>query len=198
LTNEAGLVKHRALTGFTVFDCCLPAKSTTTLKEVTMIRATHNNTVTVKYTGKLADGTIFDASPEDRPLTFIIGKEEVIKGFDAAVIDMSQGETKTIVIEPDLAYGEPNSALTEEINRADLPENLELTEGRQLEVTQGDGSILLLMITKVTEETVTLDANHPLAGKALTFAIELLKIDTGPPKELPAFFSGALSAGPSH
>ena len=163
-----------------------------------MIRAAHNNTVTVKYTGKLADGTIFDASSEDRPLTFIIGKEEVIKGFDAAVIDMSQGETKTVVIEPDLAYGEPNPALTEEINRADLPENLELTEGRQLEVTQGDGSILLLMIDKVTEETVTLDANHPLAGKALTFVIELLKVDTEPPKELPPFFTGALAAGPTH
>jgi len=163
-----------------------------------MIRAAHNNTVTVKYTGKLSDGTIFDASPEDRPLTFIIGREEVIKGFEAAVIDMSQGETKTVVIQPDQAYGEPNPALIEEINRADLPESLELTEGGQLEITQGDGSILLLMVDKVTEETVSLDANHPLAGKALTFVIELLEVDTEPPKELPPFFAGALAAGPVH
>lgn len=163
-----------------------------------MIRAAHNNTVTVKYTGKLADGTIFDASPEDSPLSFIIGREEVIKGFDAAVIDMSQGETKTVVIEPDQAYGEPNPAKIEEINRADLPENLELTEGGQLEVTQGDGSILRLMIDKITEETVTLDANHPLAGKALTFVIELLEVDTAPPKELPAIPAGALAAGLTH
>jgi len=163
-----------------------------------MIRAAHNNTVTVKYTGKLADGTIFDASPEDKPLSFIIGREEVIKGFEAAVLGMSQGETKTVVIEPDQAYGEPNPALTEEINRADLPENLDLTEGGQLEVTQGDGGILLLMIDKVTEETVTLDANHPLAGKVLTFVIELLEVDTGPPKELPPLFAGALAAGPTH
>ena len=189
---------HRALTGFTVFDCCLPAKSTTTLKEVTMIRAAHNNTVTVKYTGKLADGTIFDASPEDSPLTFIIGREEVIKGFDAAVLGMSQGETKTVVIEPEQAYGESNPDLTEEIDRADLPENLELTEGGQLEVTQGDGSILLLMIDKVTEEAVCLDANHPLAGKALTFVIEMLEVDTAPPKELPPLFTGALAAGLTH
>jgi peptidylprolyl isomerase len=184
--------------GFTVFDCCLPAKSTTPLKEVTMIRAAHNNTVTVKYTGKLADGTIFDASPEDSPLTFIIGREEVVKGFEAAVLGMAQGETKTVVVEADQAYGKPNPDLTEEINRADLPENLELTEGGQLEVTQGDGSIVLLMIDKVTEETVTLDANHPLAGKALTFVIEMLKVDTEPPKELPSFFTGALAAGPIH
>jgi peptidylprolyl isomerase len=163
-----------------------------------MIRAAHNNTVTVKYTGKLADGTIFDASPEDSPLSFIIGREEVIKGFEAAALDMSQGETKTVVIEPDQAYGEPNPALTEDINRVDLPENLELTEGGQLEVTQGDGSILLLMIDKVTEETVTLDSNHPLAGKELTFVIEMLKVDTAPPKELPPIFAGALAAGPTH
>ncbi len=163
-----------------------------------MIRAAHNNTVTVKYTGKLADGTIFDASPEDSPMSFIIGREEVIKGFEAAVIGMSQGEIKTVVIEPDQAYGESNPALTEEINRADLPENIELTEGGQLEVTQDDGSILLLMIDKVTEETVTLDSNHPLAGKALTFVIEMLEVDTEPPKELPSFFTGALAAGPTH
>ncbi len=163
-----------------------------------MIRAAHNNTVTVKYTGKLADGTIFDASPEDSPLTFIIGKQEVIKGFETAVIGMAQGETKTVIVEPEQAYGESNPALIEEVKRPDLPDNLELTEGGQLEVTQSDGSILKLMINKVTEETVTLDANHPLAGKALTFVIEMLEVDTDPPKELPSFFNGALSAGPLH
>lgn len=163
-----------------------------------MIRAAHNNTVTVKYTGKLADGTIFDASPEGSPLSFIIGREEVIKGFEAAVLGMSQGEIKTVVIEPDQAYGESNPGLIEELNRADLPENLKLTEGGQLEVTQADGSILRLMIDKVTEETVTLNANHPLAGKALTFDIELLEVDTEPPKELPPLFTGALAAGTTH
>ena len=163
-----------------------------------MIRAAHNNTVTVKYTGTLADGTIFDASPEDRPLSFIIGRGEVIKGFEVAVLGMAQGETKTVVVKPDQAYGESNPDLTEEINRADLPENLELTEGGQLEVTQGDGSILRLMIDKVTEETVTLDSNHPLAGKALTFVIEVLEVDTEPPKELPPLFAGALGAGAIH
>ena len=163
-----------------------------------MIRAAHNNTVTVKYTGKLADGTIFDASPEDAPLIFIIGREEVVKGFEAATIGMAQGETKTVTIEPDQAYGESNPALTEEINRADLPENLDLIEGGQLEVTQNDGSILRFMINKVTAETVTLDANHPLAGKALTFTIEMLDVDTDPPKELPSFFPGAPGVGSIH
>lgn len=160
-----------------------------------MISPAHNNTVTVKYTGKLADGTIFDESPENSPLQFIIGRGEVIKGFEAAVLGMSQGEKKTVVIEPDQAYGETNPDLIEELNRADLPKNVELIEGKQLEVTQADGSVLLLMIDKLTEETVTLNANHPLAGKALTFEIELLDVNTDPPKELPAFFSGALQAG---
>ena len=162
-----------------------------------MIRAAHNNTVTVKYTGKLADGTIFDASPEDSPLTFIIGRKEVIEGFDAAVIGMTRGETKTVIIQPEQAYGEINPDLTEEINRSDLPENLELIEGGQLEVTQKDGRIVRFMIDKVTEETVTLNANHPLAGKALTFIIEMLDVDTDPPKELPSFFPGA-PAGSLH
>jgi len=181
-----------------LLDRSLPVKLTSILKEVNMIRAAHNNTVTVKYTGKLADGTVFDASPEDRHLQFIIGREEVIKGFEAAVLDMYQGETKTVVIEPDQAYGKSNPALTEEVNRADLPADLELTEGGQLEVTQEDGSILLLMINKVTDDTVILDANHPLAGKALTFVIELLDVDTEPPRELPPLFAGALGSGPRH
>ncbi|MEE4253830.1 MAG: peptidylprolyl isomerase [Desulfuromusa sp.] len=163
-----------------------------------MIRAAHNNTVTVKYTGKLADGTVFDASPEDSPLSFIIGRAEVIKGFDTAVLGMAEGETKTVVIEPDQAYGEINPDLTEEVRRTDLPENLELTAGGQLEVTQSDGSVLLLMIDKVTEETVTLDANHPLAGKALTFEIEMLEVDTAPPKELRPIFAGAMAGGSIH
>ncbi|WP_092347034.1 FKBP-type peptidyl-prolyl cis-trans isomerase [Desulfuromusa kysingii] len=163
-----------------------------------MIRAAHNNTVTVKYTGKLADGTIFDASPEDSPLSFIIGRGEVIKGFETAVLGMFQGETKTVVIAPEQAYGETNPALIEEICRADLPENLELIEGGQLEVTQADGSILLLMIDKVTDEAVTLNSNHPLAGKELTFVIEMLEVDTAPPKELPPIFAGALASRTMH
>lgn len=163
-----------------------------------MIRAAHNNTVTVNYTGKLADGTVFDASPEDRPLIFVIGKGEVIKGFEAAAIGMAEGETKTVVIEPDQAYGESNPALIEEINRADLPDNLQLAEGGQLEVTQKDGSPLLLMINKITEKTVTLDANHPLAGKALTFDIEMLDINTDPPKEVPPIFAAAFGGGTTH
>ena len=163
-----------------------------------MTRAAQNNTVTVNYTGKLADGTIFDSSPEDKPLTFIIGRGEVIKGFEAAVLGMARGEMKTVVIEPDQAYGENNPDLIEELNRAELPKNLELVEGGQLEVTQGNGSILRLMIDKITAETVTLNANHPLAGKALVFDIEVLEIDTEPPKELPAFFNGALGEGSLH
>lgn len=159
-----------------------------------MIRAAINNTVTVKYTGRLADGTVFDESPEATPLTFIVGRKEVIAGFDHAVLDMSQGERKTVVIKPDQAYGESNPALIQKVNRADLPQDLQLIEGAQLEVTRDDGSILLLLVAGITETEVTLDANHPLAGKSLTFDIEMLDINTDPPKEIPPIFSGAMES----
>lgn len=180
-------------------DVRFPSKSKIKCYEAAMIRASLNNTVKVNYTGKLADGTIFDASPEDSPLTFIVGRGEVIKGFDAAVVDMAQGEIKTVVIAPDQAYGEAEPDRIETILRADLPENLELIEGGQLEVTQEDGRIILLMIDNVTEETVTLNSNHPLAGKELTFEIEMLEIDTDPPKEFPPHLAAAFGvAGKPH
>lgn len=151
-----------------------------------MIRAAAMDTVKVHYTGKLADGTVFDTSPEDRPLHFILGKEEVIAGFDAAITGMYQGEEKTVTIEPDQAYGLSNPELVQEVNRKDLPPDLELAEGAQLEVTREDGSKLLLMVNRLTDDKVTLDANHPLAGKTLTFEIKLLEVKKEPPKGVPA------------
>jgi peptidylprolyl isomerase len=147
-----------------------------------MIRATTMDTVKVHYTGKLADGTVFDKSPEDRPLLFILGKEEVIAGFDEAIVGMYQGEEKTVVIEPDKAYGPSNADLIQEVDRKDLPSDIELTEGGQLEVTREDGSKVLIMISALSDDKVTLDANHPLAGKQLTFEIKLLEVRKEQPK----------------
>lgn len=142
-----------------------------------MIRAVQFDTVTVKYTGSLEDGTVFDRSPEERPLLFILGKDEVIPGFDAAVQGMFQGEQKTVVVPCTQAYGEHKSALIETVERSLLPNDVDLTPGTQLEVTRQDGTIFHVMILKVTDQTVTLDANHPLAGKTLTFTLELLKVE---------------------
>ena len=147
-----------------------------------MIRADQLDAVTVHYTGTLEDGTVFDQSPEDRPLRFILGKGEVIPGFDAAVQGLFQGEDKTFIIPCEEAYGVHREDLVEKIDRSQLPADVELKAGIQLEITQQDDSVLNVMVVKVTKKTVTLDANHPLAGKSLTFNIQLLEVVKDPPE----------------
>ena len=147
-----------------------------------MIRADQLDAVTVHYTGTLEDGTVFDQSPEDRPLRFILGKNEVIPGFDAAIQGLYQGESKTVVIPCEDAYGMHRADLVEIVERSVLPAEVNLAEGVQLEVTRQDDSVLKVKVIKVTKDTVTLDANHPLAGKPLTFNIELLKVVKDPPE----------------
>lgn len=141
-----------------------------------MFHAAEGDTVKVNYTGRLTDGTVFDTSEDKSPLSFIVGKREVIPGFEKAVIGMVMGEKRTVTIPPDQAYGEPRAEMEEEIDRKDLPDDLDLKVGGQLEVTRRDGSVFLVMVTGLTETTVTLDANHPLAGKDLVFDIDMLEI----------------------
>ena len=147
-----------------------------------MIRADQLDAVTVHYTGTLEDGTVFDQSPEDRPLRFILGKNEVIPGFDTAIQGLYQGESKTVVIPCEDAYGAHREDLVETVERSMLPAEVKLSEGIQLEVTRQDDSVLKVKVVEVTDNTVTLDANHPLAGKPLTFKIELLKVVKDPPE----------------
>jgi len=142
-----------------------------------MIRADMGDKVKVRYEGRLTDGTVFDASPEDRPLHFILGRREVIPGFEEAVVGMFQGESRTVTVSPEKAYGPAKPALVEEIDRELLPDGVDLKVGRQLEITTHDGNKSLVLITDLNEETVILDGNHPLAGKELFFEIKLLKVD---------------------
>jgi peptidylprolyl isomerase len=145
-------------------------------KGTQMTQAKNGNQVKVRYTGKLTDGTEFDASPENAPLEFTIGKGEVIPGFEQAVEGMSAGEKKTVTLSSDQAYGPHREEMVAEIERKNIPDDLKLEIGNQLEVTQENGHPFLVKITSLTEETVTLDANHPLAGQELVFDIELLEI----------------------
>jgi len=145
-----------------------------------MIRAVQGDIVKVHYTGKLVDGTVFDASPEDRPLHFIVGKNEVIPGFEAAVAGMYLGERKSVIIPAEQAYGPHQECYVETLDRSRLPANVELQVGRQLEVTSANDERMLLMVTALTESTVTLDGNHPLAGKDLHFDIHLLAVEKKP------------------
>ena len=141
-----------------------------------MIRAAKQDTVKVHYTGRLDDGTIFDQSPEDRPLHFIIGRQEVIAGFDEAVAGMYQGESKTVTIPCEQAYGKSRPELFEQIERSLVGDDVELHVGGQLEITNHDGCAFRVMVRDLTDDLVTLDANHPLAGKDLTFDITLLEV----------------------
>lgn len=141
-----------------------------------MIRAAQQDTVKVEYTGRLSDGTTFDESPKDRPLHFIIGRKEVIPGFEEAVEGMYQGESKTVTVPCAKAYGESDPELLQQLDRSTLGKDIELQRGGQLEVTNHDGTIFYVMVKDFTDDQVTLDANHPLADKDLTFEIKLLEV----------------------
>jgi peptidylprolyl isomerase len=135
------------------------------------------DTVKVHYTGKLDDGTVFDSSVERDPLEFTIGEGQIIPGFEGAVIGMEAGESKVVVIDSVDAYGPHFEELVQVVDRAQIPDDIELEVGIQLQANHPQGGPLILTITEFSAETVTLDANHPLAGKDLTFEIEVLSID---------------------
>jgi peptidylprolyl isomerase len=139
-------------------------------------QAKNGNTVQVNYTGKLADGAVFDTSVGREPLEFTLGKGEIIPGFEKAVLGMKVGEKKTVTIPVNEAYGPRRDDLIFEIPREELRSGVTPQVGMQLQQTGGDGSVIVATITKVSDTTITLDANPPLAGKDLTFEIELVKI----------------------
>jgi peptidylprolyl isomerase len=141
-----------------------------------MAQAKTGDTVHVNYTGKLADGTIFDTSRDRHPVQFTIGKGQLIAGFEQAVIGMNKGESKTIVIPADQAYGPRLEENVVAVDRKNLPAGLNAEVGQRLEITQTDDKTVLVTVVEVSEASMTLDANHPLAGKDLTFDIELVGI----------------------
>jgi len=135
------------------------------------------DTVSVHYTGKYEDGGVFDSSEDREPIKFTVGGKQLIRGFEEAVVGMSEGEKKEITITPENGYGESIPELVFEIPRNHVPDNIQLEEGLQLTLTDQEGNQLPAVVKKVTDETVTLDANHPLAGKKLHFDIEV--VETG-------------------
>jgi FKBP-type peptidyl-prolyl cis-trans isomerase 2 len=140
-----------------------------------MPQAKQGDTVRVHYTGTLEDGQEFDSSRGLDPLTFTIGAGAVIPGFDDAVTGMAVGDEKRVTIPAADAYGPRRDELTVRIPRTELPPDLELEEGTQLRMEQDDQS-LVVTVRELDDETVTLDANHPLAGESLTFDLRLVEI----------------------
>jgi peptidylprolyl isomerase len=142
----------------------------------TSTTATVGDTAKVDYTGKLADGTVFDSSVGKTPLEFSLGSGQVIKGFEAAVLGMTVGQSKTVAIPPQDAYGAHLDNLVTTVSRTQMGPGLNPTVGQPLTVTHSDGTTGRVVVTAVTDNTVTVDANHPLAGKTLTFDITLVSI----------------------
>jgi peptidylprolyl isomerase len=136
------------------------------------------DTVKVHYTGKLTeDDSVFDSSREREPLEFTLGEGQLIPGFEQAVIGMEVGDDTTVEIASGDAYGERREDLELEVSKSDLPDNIDPQVGMQLQMQQQEnGRAIPVQITAVEDDYVKLDANHPLAGKDLTFDIELLEV----------------------
>ena len=141
-----------------------------------MSKAKDGDTVKVHYTGKQEDGTIFDSSKDREPLELTLGAGNVIPGFEKGVIGMERGVSKTITVPPEEAYGPVQEGLIAKVKKENFPENITPVIGEQLQLRQGDGNNVNVIITEIEEDTVTLDANHPLSGKTLIFDIELVEI----------------------
>lgn len=141
-----------------------------------MAQATAGDNVKVHYKGSLDDGSVFDSSEGREPLAFQVGSGQVIKGFDIAVTGLAVGESKTVRIEPEDAYGPVQEGLTMEVPKDELPEGMPMELGMQLQAQDPNGQMVVLSLVEVKENTVILDGNHELAGKALTFEVELVEI----------------------
>ena len=141
-----------------------------------MTQAKKGDKVTVHYTGKLADGSIFDSSEGEEPLIFTIGDEELIEGFEEGVMGMAVGEKKTVTIAPDKAYGEPHDDMLLEVPLSEMPDDMELEVGDELELTNEEDEPTIVLVSQLNDKSVILDGNPPLAGETLTFDLELVTI----------------------
>ena len=143
---------------------------------ITMSQSKEGDTVLVHYRGTLEDGSVFDQSSKDNPLEFKIGSGMLIPDFETAVIGMEEGDAKTIHVEAANAYGIYREDLVMEVPRSDFPDHITPEVGQQLQLSQPSGQPIVVTISALTESEVTLDANHVLAGKDLTFDIKLVTI----------------------
>lgn len=141
-----------------------------------MAQVKSGDTVKVHYTGTLDDGSVFDSSAGRDPLQFKVGSGQVIAGFEEAVTGMAVGEKKTVMIPCSKAYGEVQDDLVMTVPQAQVPADLKLEVGMLLEVGGANGELLRVTVIEMNEDSVILDANPPLAGKDLTFALELVAI----------------------
>ena len=131
-----------------------------------MAQAKSGDTVRVHYTGMMDDGTVFDSSIDREPLEFTIGKKEVIPGFEQAVIGMNDGESKAVKVNSDQAYGPHRNDMVIQIERNQVPDGMEIEVGQVLKMKHPNGGAIRVVVTNVSEDSIVLDANHPLAGSS--------------------------------
>ena len=141
-----------------------------------MAQAKEGDKVKVNYTGSLEDGTVFGSSPNEEPLEFTIGQRNVLPSFENAVIGMNEGDTKTVSIPPEEAFGDRKEDLIFDVERTKLPPGIDLKLGEVLRVGSDEGQDFDVIIANIDDEVVTLDGNHPLAGKVLNLEIQLIQI----------------------
>lgn len=141
-----------------------------------MAQVKQGDTVRVHYTGRLSDGTVFDTSDGRDPLEFTVGRRQVIAGFEQTVVGMDLGESRTAEIPAAQAYGPRDERLVTQISRQQIPDDVEVSVNDRLQVRRSDGRTLVVTVTEVSDASVTLDGNHPLAGMDLNFDIELVEI----------------------
>jgi peptidylprolyl isomerase len=161
-----GILAGISLIGAMTLSACAPAPA-----------AKNGDTVQVNYTLSLADGTEYETSVGKEPLTLVVGGGDFLPDFEGAIVGMKAGESKTINIPAADAYGPYRDDLIITVQRTQIDLDAEPKVGDQLQGTNGNGQTMAATITAVTDTTLTLDANHPLAGKDLTFKIDLLKIN---------------------
>lgn len=135
------------------------------------------DTVSIHYTGTLSDGSVFDSSQGREPLEFVVGSGQIIPGLDTALPGMKVGEEKRVEIASEDAYGPHHAEARQAVPRAEIPADIPLEIGVQLQAKNERGEIMPLTVAEVSEDTVVLDANHPLAGKDLIFEIELVAVN---------------------
>jgi len=142
-----------------------------------MTQVKQGDTVGIHYTGTLNDGTVFDSSEGRDPLAFQVGSGQIIPGLDVALPGMAVGDKKVVNVPCDEAYGQMNPAMRQEVPRAEIPAEIPTEVGSRLQMQAQNGQVIPVVVVDANDSTITLDANHPLAGQDLTFAIELVSID---------------------
>ncbi|MFO8130124.1 MAG: peptidylprolyl isomerase [Bacteroidales bacterium] len=142
-----------------------------------MTQIKKDDTVKVHYTGKFQNGDVFDTSKEREPLEFKVGEGKLIPGFEKAVVGMNEKEKKVIEISSEDAYGPRHEELVQKVNKSNLPEDIEPELGMELVSKHPDGQQMVVRVVEVADDSIMIDANHPLAGEDLTFEIEVVEVN---------------------